>query len=53
MRQLKKVETDYYEVITDDGERRVKVVTTTTTWFADSEAGTRHNPTVTTETSFL
>lgn len=53
MRQLRKVETDYYEVIDDEGERRIKVVTTTTTWFADSDAGTRHNPTVSTETYFL
>ena len=51
-RTIKQVVSDYVEEIDEEGNRRIKVVTKTTKWFPD-ESGSRHNPTVSTETSFL
>ena len=47
-----KEETKEYIVVTDpDGRRTIKIVTTTTKWFEDSD--TRHNPTVSTSTDYI
>jgi hypothetical protein len=52
-RKIKEVKTEYWEEIDDSGERVIRIVEEETTWFTDSESGTRHNPTVTTSVSYL
>ena len=52
-RKFREEKTEYFEEFTEEGERRVRVVETNTVWFADSDTGTRHNPTVWTETYYL
>jgi len=50
-RTIKQVAKEYIEEVDDDGNRKIRVVTETTTWFSE-EAG-RHNPTKSTHVEYL
>jgi len=52
-RKIKEVNKQYIEEVDSEGVRRIRVETTVTTWFADSESGSRHNPTVATIVEYL
>jgi len=51
-RKIKEVQTEYFEEIDDEGERRIRVVTETKIWFSD-DSDTRHNPTKSTSVEYL
>ena len=52
-RKIKEVSKQYFEEVDSEGVRRIRVETTITIWFSDSETGTRHNPTVSSIVEYL